>query len=207
MSGGYGLSLVTAATSTAVTLAEARRQCGLPEDYAYHDALLSSLIRAATSYVERYTGRAIMSQTFDYSCQNFPYGDDPLYLPRSPLSSVTSVKYYDANETQQTWSSSNYIVFADREPGMVMLAATATWPVIGLRPMPVTVRFVAGYSSASAVPEDLRALLLLLIAHWFENRQGNIIGTSVSALPHSIDALLTAWRVGDEFHQYAMDED
>lgn len=201
---GYGIALATAATSTAITLTEARRQCGLPEDYAYHDAHLLSLIKAATSYVERQTARALISQTLDYTIERFPYGDEPLYLPRSPLSSVTSVKYYDTNGTQQTMASADYVVFTDREPGYIRLAADAEWPTCGTRPQPVTVRFVAGYSAASAVPEDLRALLLLLVAHWFENRQGGVTGTIHTALPHSIDALLTAWRVGDEFHQYAL---
>jgi len=202
MSASYGVALVTAATGTAVTLSEARRQCGLPEDYAYHDSHLLALINAAQSYVERHTARALISSTWDYTMERFPYGDEPLWLPKSPLASVTSVKYYDADGTQQTWTSSEYVVFTDRQPGCIRLASDAAWPSVGTRPQPVTVRFVAGYLSASAVPADLRACLLLLIEQWFTHR-GATEERQQYAVPHAVDALLEAWRVGDEFHCYA----
>ena len=53
-----------------------------------------------------------------------------------------------------------------------------------------------GYGAAPAnVPETLRQALLLLVAHWYENRGLIAIGRSVAVLPLPIAALIAPYRV------------
>lgn len=44
------------------------------------------------------------------------------------------------------------------------------------------------------VPQGVRQALLLLVGHWFENREAVIVGTIASALPEAVDSLLWQHR-------------
>jgi hypothetical protein len=60
----------------------------------------------------------------------------------------------------------------------------------------VTVKFVAGYGAAAAVPECLKHWLKLRVEHYFDNRGPNVVGSSVIEFPKSyIDGLLDPERV------------
>ncbi len=95
----YGLTLVTAPTSEPISLDEAKIHCNVDLANAYHEGKLQSLIKAAREKVETDTGRAIVTQTWDFTCDLFPSGVCAMHLPKSPVSSVTSVKYYDTTAT------------------------------------------------------------------------------------------------------------
>ncbi len=65
----------------------------------------------------------------------------------------------------------------------------------------ITVRFVCGYlatTAATAVPESLKAAMLLLVGEWFEQRSAS--PTTMNS--RAYDALIDKWRTGDEFHTY-----
>ncbi len=198
----YGLTLVTAPTIEPITSAEARLQCGVADDAAgYHDPKLLSLVQAAREKVETDTGRAVMQQTWDYTFDLFPYGMRPLYIPKAPVSSITSVKYYDTLNVQQTLATSVYATYLDREPAEIRLKYQQQWPFIYYQPGVITVRFVAGYGAAeTAVPESLKAAMLLLVSDWFENRDGERPNTTTN---RAYDALINRFIVGDEFHTYS----
>jgi len=57
-----GLSLVTGPSTYPVTADEAKLHCRI--DGTDENTLVDDLIAAATDYVEQYTGRAIVSQTW-----------------------------------------------------------------------------------------------------------------------------------------------
>jgi hypothetical protein len=61
--------------------------------------------------------------------------------------------------------------------------------------MSVRVKFTAGYGAAASVPSDLVSALMLLIAHWDQNREPVVIGTITSALPMSVDTLLAPYVI------------
>jgi hypothetical protein len=44
-------------------------------------------------------------------------------------------------------------------------------------------------SAINCVPEDVRTALLMMVAHWYENRQAVIVGTIASKLPLAYDTL------------------
>ena len=60
----------------------------------------------------------------------------------------------------------------------------------------VRVRYVVGFGAASAVPEDLKAWMLLTIAALFEQRAAVDASGQAAALPDRIvDSLLDEWKV------------
>lgn len=195
----YGLKLVTAATTDPVSLTEARRQLGLGEDDGGHDARLSSLITGATEYVQVATGRQFINATFDAYYDSFPGGNDPILLPRSPLVSITSVKYAQTSDgVMTTWTSTNYAAVTSREPAECALAYSTNWTTdVRCIPEAVVVRFVAGYgSSATSVPVRAKQAILLLVNHWFDNGEAK-------ELPKALQMLIQQLQVGEEFTAYA----
>jgi uncharacterized phiE125 gp8 family phage protein len=148
------LKLITAATAEPVTLARAKEH--LRVDGATEDALIGDYLRAARDLVERLTGWALQTQTWDLYLDAFPAGDT-LTLPRWPLQSVTGAYY-----TVDTVS----------EPGRIWLKTGYSWPGDTLQPYNgVRVRFVAGYTSASLVPQNVVNAILLLLGMLYENRE------------------------------------
>jgi uncharacterized phiE125 gp8 family phage protein len=96
------LRLITAPTTYPVTLAQAQAQTRV--NLARDDDYLNLLIAAATDYAEQYTGKAIMEQTWELVLDGF---SDAIQIPKGPISSVTSVKYFDAANVEQTISNTN----------------------------------------------------------------------------------------------------
>jgi uncharacterized phiE125 gp8 family phage protein len=87
-------------------------------------------------------------------------------VPRPPLQSITSIKYYDTAEVEATFSSADYFVDTVSTPGRIVLK----WQSLAdptLRAV-VAVR-CGGWTTAASVPARLRQAMLLLIGHWYEN--------------------------------------
>lgn len=185
------LKLITDAASEPVTTDEAKDH--VRADHDDDDTLIGTLITAARQQAELYTGRSFINTTWDYS---LPEWFDVARLPRSPLSSVTSVKYYDANNTQQTLSSSYYLVGTNGDPGIVSLADGYTWPTLYYRPHPITIRFVAGYGATAAyVPQAIKQAILLMVGDLYANRESIVVGTVSSRIALTAQALLGPYRV------------
>jgi len=120
-----------------------------------------------------------------------------IYLDRSPLLSVDSVKYYDSSETLVTMDPSLYYVLLKGEPGAMVLKATSSWPDVFDRPDAVQITFTAGHGTVStSVPAVLRSAVLLFVKHLYDNRDAFTIGNgSAIELPWGIKHLLESKRV------------
>lgn len=136
------------------------------------DTLFVAWIAAARDEVEKVARRALVNRTLELSLANWPVGGY-IELPYPPLVSVTSIKYYDASNTQQTLDSSDYITITDQEPGIVALATNATWPS-DLHDWPrIRVRYVAGYgATAASVPEPYKLDVRGLVKLYYDFRAG-----------------------------------
>jgi uncharacterized phiE125 gp8 family phage protein len=189
-----------------ITVADAKRHCEIPQADAMHDAYLTALIAAAREHYERRTHRALINRTLALTLDKFPATNAPIYLPWAPVSSLTSITYTDTDGTTQTWSSANYALQKNMEPGRVVLAYNCLWPSIRVKAAGITVTYVAGYgAAASSVPQNAIHAVRLLVRHWFENRMPVNIGNIVNELPQAFESLVEAARVPDDFLSYGMD--
>lgn len=160
-------------------------------DHDIEDALLDSYIAAARETGEKLSRRAFITQTLEMTVDDWP-SDLMLRLWRPPLQSVTSVKYYDTDNVQQTWT--DYVVDTDGEPGTILFNSL---PAVTLRKRSaITIRFVAGYGNTeSSVPSTIKRANLSLIAHWYENRATVNVGNIVSEMPMGSEDAFIAERV------------
>jgi uncharacterized phiE125 gp8 family phage protein len=162
---GYSVTIQPAAEP--VTVAELKDWLRL--DGSDQDTMLSSMITAARVSIEEHTRRSFVQRSIVQSLAGFPAGGC-IELVRPPLASVTSVKYYDTDNDQQTIDSSNYLVDVIREPGVVRPIDTYDWPSVYERSDAVQITFVAGYSAdATSVPETMKALTKMIAADMFEH--------------------------------------
>ena len=193
----YGLTLITAPTLEPVTEAEAFTHCNIVASAgSYYGPQIRAFITAAREKVETDTGRALMTQTWDYTFDLWPCGLEPIYLPKAPVSAITSVKHYDTSNVQQTIASSVYKPLLDREPGEIRLKNAQSWPALYGETGVITVRFVCGFGATTlTVPESLRTAIKLTVESWFnpEKQKAN---------DFAYEALIDKWRTGDEWHTY-----
>lgn len=174
-----------------VTLSEAKAQCRI--DGEVDDALLNGKIQAAREYCEGLDWRAYLTQTIELWLTAWP---SAIVLPRPPLQSVTSIKYYDVADVEATFAASNYFVDTVSAPGRVVLKDGKTWPSTVLRTYnAICVTYVAGWTAAARVPQTIKDAMLLLIGHWYENREATISGTIARPIELGVRSLLDVQRV------------
>lgn len=159
------------------------------------DTLLSALITTAREYCEGFQNRAYIVQTWELILDNWPYGDS-IDIPLPPLQSITSIKYKNSTGIEATLATNQYIVDPDSYLGRLVLAYGCTWPNAVLYPAgAIRVRFVAGYGDAATdVPQRVKQAMLLLIAHWYKNREAIDAG-NMSEIPLGVQELLWQDRV------------
>jgi len=160
------LTLVSQTTELPITLADAKRHLAIST--TAHDALIKDKVRAAAEYCAgRIPGhRQLMKATYDALRSAFA---DEMILPLPPLSDVTSVKYLDNDGTQQTLSSTRYTVLTPSEdPGRIVLGYNQSWPAVRSQVDAITIRFVAGSTTADDVPETLKEAVRLKTEHLFD---------------------------------------
>lgn len=188
----FGLSLVTGPTLEPVTLAEAKAHCRIDTDDA--DGLLAGYLLAARQYVEKVTGRALMSQrwalTLDRCWPRVSSGCRRIVVPMPPLASVFSITYVDTAGVVQTLAANQYTVTKREIFGFIEQAYGVTWPTVRDQTSAITVTFDCGYgSNPGSVPEPIRAAIQLHVELLLD-RDPNSRETLVNAR----DALLQGYK-------------
>ena len=188
------LEKTTAATGYPVAVSDVKTHSRIVG--SSEDTYIQSLIRTAEEHAESYTGRALLNATYKFYLDRFP---PMIVLPKTPLVSLTSIKYIDDDGEEQTLASSRYKLHNLERP-FILEAHGTNWPSTRVDMQAVTVEFVAGYGTgASDIPEGLRHALLFHVAHLFENREPELLGSIVSSIPNTLEALLNHWRIW-EYH-------
>jgi uncharacterized phiE125 gp8 family phage protein len=161
------------------TIKDHLRVQGPDEDY-----LIGELAKSAMQYLDGWggiLGRCILPQTWRITVADL--GDTVLPFP-DVQSAV--VKYLDAAEVEQTLSATAYRVGSDDQGGYLLFDPDVTLPAVADREDAVRIEAVFGYPS-NAVPAGIRVAALMLIAHWYQNREGQ-------GSPPAVDALIAPFR-------------
>jgi uncharacterized phiE125 gp8 family phage protein len=158
--------LVTGPTIEPITVAEAKKQLEIATSDDTHDAHICDLITAARQQWEADTDTCVNNQTWKVITEQFY---DGMKLPKRPIQSITSITYYDGNNTQQTLSTSKYqLHIGTRE---IKIAFLQVLPVSLARWDAWTITYLCGYgSTAAACPGVAKRAMMFLIGYQFENR-------------------------------------
>lgn len=166
-----GSLLVTQAGSPALSNEEVKDHLRIEHDA--DDLLIDQLVAVAAERFERETNRALVETTYQWEIPRFPFGREPITLPRSPLIAVESIEYYKPGETSLTTvQASTYSAWTAIEPPEIRLAEGASWPNERTDPWPaVRVTFRAGYETAEAVPALAKQAMKMLIGGLYDVRE------------------------------------
>lgn len=185
------LSTVTPAASEPISISLARSHLRLETDGGVHpddDLITSVYIPAARDYIERHTGRRMITQTLLATMPGFPASID---LPVVPVASVSSIAYYDSDNSSQTLSASAYALDADEWGARIVLNDGFSWPSVYSRPDAVRVTFVAG---ASTVAPGLLHAMLILLGHAYENREA-VVDAALEEMPYAVQSAIGTYAL------------
>jgi len=155
-----------------VTLDELKTFCRI--DGTAFDTMLTGYITACRQAVERLTGRSLINRAATLYFDQFPAGVAPLYLPRPPVQSVTSISYVDTEGAAAVMPSTDYRLDAASLMARIAPALDAEWPATAPVINAVTVVYVSGYgTTAASVPAALRECIKSLAADLFEHPEAN----------------------------------
>ncbi len=153
-------AVVTPPNAEPIALNDAKDHINQTRDDTSADvSVLSPIITAAREYAENVTGRAFAPQTLQAYPMNWREAQER--LPRAPVSQITSITYYDedGNEhglTDYAFDATDNRVYIARSPSERLRAYA-----------PITITYTSG---ADALPKTARQAMLMLIAHWYDNR-------------------------------------
>jgi uncharacterized phiE125 gp8 family phage protein len=203
------LTQITPPAAEPITLAVAKNQCRIDSDITQDDALITALIVAARQLVETKLNRAIVTQTWQYNLDIFPFfgswalPSTPIVLPLPPVQSVSSVKYVASDGTLTTLATNQYQVDLASQPARICPINGQPWPVVNIYTInSVQIEFVCGYGlptdSPQSIPQSIIQAMLLLVSHWYDQRSATS-DVSLSEYPLAVDALLGTQQTGVYF--------
>jgi len=174
-------SLVTAGANP-ISLKEAKDHLRVSTND--DDLMIKNLITAATAQAENYTWRSLTTQTWDIFFDTF----SDYEIPLGQLQSVTTIKYYDSDDVQQTLASTVYDVDINTDPGKISLAYGQSWPSVYDKPNAIEVRVVCGYTTT---PEAIKSAIKVNV----EMLYGNLFDNEHLQLKRTHEALLSPYRL------------
>ncbi|MFK7695400.1 head-tail connector protein [Paenibacillus sp. HJGM_3] len=162
-----------------VTLAEVKAHLRI--DFTDDDVYLSALISAARDYAEGFQHRSLVPQTLEYTDHCF---SPVVRLRRGPVTEIVSVSYTAIDGSEQTITPADYTLTSNDE----LIPKYGTyWPLTIGYGDAVRIRYKAGYTD---VPCATKQAMLLLIGHWYENRESVTVGRTAVELPLAATSLL-----------------
>lgn len=164
-----GYKITTPPSEEPVTVAELKLQARITHDD--EDAALEGYISAARERCEELLERPIITRTVTLTLDDWP-GDGDIELLPSPVQSITSIQYLDADGVTQTVDPSVYTLDNSSDHGRhwVLLQGGEVWPTVGDYANSVIIVFVAGYGAAAAVPASVK-LWIKAAATWMNEHR------------------------------------
>lgn len=182
------VEIVTAPAEEPVSLQEAKDH--LRVEVTADDALIGRLITDAREWVERFTRRALVTQTRRLWAYQFPdsafdqdgIGRDSacrdctaLHLPGGKVQSVLSVQFTDTAGVLQALETTEYTLDSKdpQKHARLVPAYGKSWPATRDEANAVQVQYVAGYGAAAAVPAIVKQAILLHAGWHYETREAS----------------------------------
>ena len=176
-----GLTLITPASGSPVSLAETKLLCRMEDGSA--DAELGLLLPAAVSALGEWIGQPLGQEVWELTLDAF---SPAIELPKGPVSGSVTVRYVDPAGATLAADPAIYSVDLVSKPKWVVLNQVRSWPAVMDAVNVVRIEFTAGYS-ALTLPAPIKLAVAALVKHWFENG-------AEAGLPAGVTELCSPWR-------------
>lgn len=156
------------------------------------DALIGGLVAAAVATIEAQTGKFMSAKAFSQALTGFPCGYPyEVRLIKGPVTAIDAVEYDPSDGTAAVEVGDFRLV--EGVNARLLPAYGATWPATLDGSGTVRISGTAGYGDGEAPELDQAALMLL--AHWYQNREAVSVGATVVAeLPMAVEMLIRPYR-------------
>jgi len=161
-------------------------------DDGSEDGLLELYLRNATAMVERRTGQAMISRvhTLQVGCWD---RNGHLTLPIGPVSTIDSIQFISSGATVDLDAADWQLQPGTARQKLTGALGGALWPIP--HGSIAELRFTAGHGGTwNDVPDDLRQAVLLLAAHLYENRFGEVADGMVDGMPAGVLSIVQQHR-------------
>jgi uncharacterized phiE125 gp8 family phage protein len=186
-------ALITPPAIEPVTLIAAKAH--LRVEISDDDDLIGALITAARVHVEVATRRVMITQSWRIYRDDWP-PSGMIDLRITPLQSVDAVIVYDISGNPTTLPPGAYQVDKTSVPARLVLKQPITTVAPGQLINGIEIDVTAGYGlSGASVPQPLQLAMMMLVARWYETRDGTAIGTIPASIAQGFDALIEPFRV------------
>lgn len=154
------------------------------------DAVLESFLRAAMSAVEARTGKVLISRDFTWTFPRWTRRAGEV-LPVGPVQVVSEVALIDADGGEVIVDPLRYRLEKDTH-FPVLYGRSSGLPDPGLD-RTIRVRFSGGFGGSwDDLPPDLAQAVMLLAAHFYDNREAT--GLGAGCMPFGVTSLLERYR-------------
>ena len=176
-------------------LTEVKANVSIHSTNTDHDTELTDIALAAITILERACRRQFTTRAVVWWLDAFP-DVDCLEVPLPPMTILTSIEYYDVNDSLQTWSSANYLSDLVSQPGRIAPISSQSWPSTYDRENAVKITYSAGYGSEpNDYPAPIKQAIKLTVRAWFEET------TPQGDIPSGALALIDGYKSG-RFSQF-----
>ncbi|AIQ54571.1 hypothetical protein R70331_25710 [Paenibacillus sp. FSL R7-0331] len=167
-----------------MTLAEAKRHLRLESDETDEDGLITTLISVAREYAEDRQWKKLAVRTFELYA-----ADARSFRLPPPCQEILSVIVTDREGQTVELAAADYYLYSDNSKATLELVSTYKYPALSVEnKFPVQIQFNSGLIPA-AVPKKTKHAILMLIGHWYENREASTEKKREKP-PFAVDALL-----------------
>lgn len=171
--------LVTAPALEPVTVDEAKLYARIA--HGDEDSVIARQIAAARRQCERATGRAFITQIWDWYLDALPgttwwadsYGEEiaELRVPKPPLQAILAITTYDEAGVGTVFGPTQYRASVGGDGvGRIVLTEIGAWPTSYRLSDGIVVQFRAGYGAPADVPDDIKEAVLRRFVRLYQRR-------------------------------------
>jgi uncharacterized phiE125 gp8 family phage protein len=201
-----GVKVIVPPTLEPITMAEAALHLRLdaidsPPTY-FDEELVKWQISMAREICEQYLERSLAPQTLEYRANAFSVFDDnePIPLRWGPVNSIIGITYIDQagnaillDDGSGSPTNPQFELDTFVEPAELLPPYNVTWPTARDHRGSVRVLYRAGYNlptdsptEGTPLPWPIKAAILLILGHLYENRETTTRGEGGSTLVNEI---------------------
>lgn len=164
------------------------------------DSALIRFARTAFDWIHApggWLGRSVLPQMLRIDIPRWPCDGETIPLLAGPVSdnAITGVTYFDLDNIERALAANEWFQEGDGTDASLILARPFTSPALYCRPGAVRVSYAAGYQNPDAVPTGIKQAILMLVAHWQENREEVSVIGPLNMIPVGAMDILATLRV------------
>ena len=161
----------------------------------YDDQWIVDALASATDYCERALECCVARSNWRLTLDHFPASNEPIAIPLWPIHQITAIAYTNVNGANTSFNVIDIVQPVGLGRYLLQPKFGINWPE-AQSPNGVRIEFSAGFEDLAAVPSTIQRAALMLISHWYENREAVLIGTISKEIELGFSSMVEMVRPG-----------